>query len=335
MQIDDTTLQALQEQTKSNLIIFDSFQKAASVLRTHENIAASISGGADSDIIIDMLTRLDPEKKIHYIWFDTGLEYKATKEHLDFLEQKYGVTIERQRPVKTVPASCMEYGQPFLSKFISEMLCRLQRHGFQWEDEPYEVLSQRYNTGCDSAIKWWCNRHDPNPGFTTSMWNINRRQYLKEFLIAHPPTFKISNKCCTYAKKSPGKKYDKENNIDLSIIGVRKAEGGIRAGLKVCFTDGSKGADVYRPVFWYTNPDKADYETLFGVTHSRCYTEYGLKRTGCVGCPYNPRLLDELAIMEVHEPGLYKACAHVFKDSYEYTRQYREFVAEMKAKEKA
>ena len=31
---------------------------------------------------------------------------------------------------------------------------------------------------------------------------------------------------------------------------------------------------------------KEDFENYYNVTHSKCYTEYGLKRTGCVGCPY-------------------------------------------------
>lgn len=44
----------------------------------------SISGGADSDMMLDMLMALDPAKnypfnEMHYVWFDTGIEYTATK----------------------------------------------------------------------------------------------------------------------------------------------------------------------------------------------------------------------------------------------------------------
>lgn len=45
----------------------------------YDSIICSISGGADSDIVLDICTRLDDENKIQYIWFDTGLEYQATK----------------------------------------------------------------------------------------------------------------------------------------------------------------------------------------------------------------------------------------------------------------
>ena len=72
------------------------------------------------------------------------MEYQATKEHLDFIEQKYGITIERVKPDKPIPTCVKEYGVPFLSKYVSEQMMRLQAHHFQWEDEPLEVLLQKY-----------------------------------------------------------------------------------------------------------------------------------------------------------------------------------------------
>ena len=50
-----------------------------------------------------------------------------------------------------------------------------------------------------------------------------------------------------------------------------------------------------------------------------------MKRTGCVGCPFNSRFEDDLAIVREHEPALYKAAINIFGKSYEYTRKYREF----------
>ena len=70
------------------------------------------------------------------------------------------------------------------------------------------------------------------------------------------------------------------------------------------------------------------------IHHSRCYSEYGMKRTGCVGCPFNKHIDEELAVIEKYEPKLYKAAVNVFGKSYEYTRKYREFAKMMKAKEK-
>ncbi len=108
---------------------------------------APFRGGADSDIMLDMLLRCGDPEKIHAVFLSTGVEYKATYEQLDFLEKKYGITIERVKPVKTVPACCKEIGLPFLSKRVSEYLSRMMALGFQFEDEPYSMLAQKYPNG--------------------------------------------------------------------------------------------------------------------------------------------------------------------------------------------
>lgn len=224
----------------------------------------------------------------------------------------------------TIPKSCMTYGQPFCNKTASEFIHRLQMHDFKWEDKPFEELYAEY-PHCKSALKWWCNEWQGRKN------NIGWNKWLKEFLIANPPTFVISNMCCQKAKKDLAHKI----KCDLMITGVRKAEGGARAtAYKNCFSEKSDDNDEYRPLFWYTNDDKSCYEQHYGVEHSKCYTEYGLKRTGCCGCPYGRNLDFELEVLKEHEPNLYKAVCNVFKDSYEYTRQYRQFCQEMNRKTK-
>ena len=83
--------------------------------------------------------------------------------------------------------------------------------------------------------------------------------------------------------------------------------------------------DNYRPIFWFKDEDKIQYSKLFNVINSKCYSKYGLKRTGCCGCPYGKDCNFELSVLEKHEPKLYKAVNNVFKDSYEYTKKYYEF----------
>ena len=55
----------------------------------------SISGGSDSDIVLDLIYNVDHDKKVQYYWIDTGLEYQATKKHIKFLEEKYGIEIKQ------------------------------------------------------------------------------------------------------------------------------------------------------------------------------------------------------------------------------------------------
>ena len=320
-----------------NYNIYTSFCKARRLLIQSFSPICSISGGADSDIVLDIIHSVDEDKKVTYFWIDTGLEYTATKEHLDYFEQKYGIEIQRIKPTKPIPTCVKEYGVPFLSKYVSEQMMRLQKHNFQWEDESLEVLLKKYPK-CKIALQWWCGEYytAENGVQKMSRFSINRNRFLKEFIMQNPPDFPISNKCCEYAKKKPAKHFIKEMGADLEITGIRKSEGGIRsANYKTCFSESkSKGCNTYRPIFWYTDSDKKDYEQMFDIHHSRCYTEYGLKRTGCVGCPFSKHINEELAVIEKYEPDLYKAAMHIFGQSYEYTRKYREFQKMMKAKEK-
>lgn len=283
----------------------------------YNKILCSISGGSDSDIILDMVYKMDIYNKVDYVFFDTGLEYEATKEHIKYLEEKYNINIEVLKPKVPIPLACKRNGQPFLSKHVSEMMSRLQKHGFQWENESFEELILKYPK-CKSALQWWCNTK-PSPSH-----NIKQNKLLKEFILENNPTFKISQSCCKYAKKDLVKEKLKQG-YDLDINGVRKSEGGARStAYKSCF-DTKEGYDKYRPIFWFNDEDKMYYRKFFGVSNSKCYSVYGLKRTGCCGCPFGRDYKEELNILNTYEPKMYKAVNNIFKDSYEYTYKYREF----------
>lgn len=311
----------------NNEEILKSFYMTDYRLKDYDNIVCSISGGSDSDIILDLLERVNKDIKsnITYVFFNTGLEYQATKDHLKELEKKYNIEIQVINAKTPIPITCKEYGQPFLSKQVSEFMMRLQKHNFKWEDKPFEELCKKYPR-CISALQWWCNTKGEGSSF-----NISRNKMLKEFIIANPPKFKISNKCCKFAKKDLIHDLIKNNNFDLSCNGVRKAEGGARAtAYKNCFSEYENKIDQFRPIFWYKKDTKKLYEEFFDVRHSKCYTEYGLERTGCCGCPYGKDFEEELKIIKKYEPKLYNAANYIFKDSYEYTRAYIEFKKNMR-----
>lgn len=248
---------------------------------------------------------------------DTGLEYDATIGHLSELENKYGIVIQRVSAKKSIPRCVKEYGVPFWSKFASEMIYRLQLHGFQFEDEDFDTLYKKYPK-CKTALKWWCNVSEGK----TTQYNIRRFPYLKEFMIENPPDFKISNMCCMWAKKKAMAEVLHSDDYDLQCLGIRQAEGGMRAGTyKTCYTEGD-GVDQFRPIFWLRDTDKEEYCEWYGVEHSKCYSEYGLLRTGCFGCPFGKRFEEELEAIKNHEPKLYKAAIAIFGKSYDYTRKY-------------
>lgn len=317
----------------NNLKCYEAVIKADMIVNRHYNIVVSVSGGSDSDVVIDMIQRVrEPGKQIRFVYFDTGLEYQATKDHLDYLEQKYGITIERVKAKIPIPLCVKKHGQPFLSKYVSEQLSRLQMYNFGWEDFSTEAeMEEAYPDMPKTACKFWTDAHSKDQ---RSMFDISYHRDLKEFIIKNPPWFPISNKCCTYSKKAVAHKFREEAGADLEIIGVRKAEGGIRAAnYKTCFDQGET-MDRFRPVFWLSDADKKEYEKTFEIRHSDCYEKWGFTRTGCVGCPYNLKILKELEAVEQYEPKMAKACKNIFKDAYEYTQMYREYVGEKKSRAK-
>lgn len=314
-----------------NIEVLNSILVTDNKLKGHRKVVCAVSGGSDSDIVLDLCSKLDTKKKVTYVFFDTGLEYQATKDHLCYLEEKYCVKIETAKAVKPIPTCVRQYGVPFLSKRVSDYIYRLQKHNFTWEDKPYEELIATY-PNCKVALKWWCNEWEPTQKGRNSKFNISYNTWLKEFMIANPPTFKVSNKCCHYAKKLVAKRFIESGEFDLNIVGVRKAEGGTRAtAFKNCFSPETDTAiAMYRPVFWYKEETKREYEETYEIKHSDCYEVWGLPRTGCAGCPYARDLEAELKAVEQYEPKLYKALHKVFGESYEYTRKYREFQKQMR-----
>ena len=314
------------------------FRKLHANLKFRSEVAAvSISGGADSDMMLDMIMALDPAKnypdsEIHYVWFDTGIEYTATKQHLKDLEEKYGITIERKKAKTPVPLGCKTWGQPFISKQISQYISRLQAHGFKWEDEPFDVLYQRY-PNCKAALRWWCNAFGPG-----SRLNIEKCRLLKEFIIANPPDFPISDGCCKGAKKDVAHDYIRDIKATINVVGIRQAEGGARAtAYNGCFSEPSSKSEAaqFRPLFYITDQDKELYCQRRGVAHSDLYEKHGFLRTGCACCPFGSRFEQELQTADQLDPGLARAARNIFHTAYEYTRAFRQFKAQHDAARKA
>lgn len=279
--------------------LLNTMLKCGVLLEQYKNILVSVSGGSDSDIVIDIVERVrTKEQNIHYVFVNTGLEYQATLKHLLYLEKKYNITIEKIKGVP-IPTVIKKYGVPIKSKEYSNIVdgyCR---------NLPYAIAKIKRTKG--------------NKKYMLTDSAVELAEYIKEHDI------KISNKCCTYSKKAPLHEYIKANNIDLNITGERRAEGGIRATMhKSCFEENNSYFKIakYMPLFFWTDEDKISYEIDNNIVHSECYTIYGMKRTGCVGCPYNRDLFKDLEIIKQYEPKLYKACLNIFGVSYDLSRRF-------------
>lgn len=107
-------------------------------LLEHPKAICSYSGGADSDIMIDVIERartifsLQPVK---YVFFNTGLEMKATRDHVKATAEKYNVEIKEVRPKINIVTASRTCGIPFVSKIMSAGLSEWQKRAF-----PYPLL---------------------------------------------------------------------------------------------------------------------------------------------------------------------------------------------------
>lgn len=331
-------------------------------LTQHPNAICSYSGGSDSDILIDLIERTrkmfntacgrEVLKPVKYVFFNTGLEMKATKDHVKATAEKYGVEIEECRPKINIVKASREYGLPFVSKIMSAGLEGWQKKGIPLsiaeeyansEDKQAKrrELKERYPRS-EATINFLCccnSAGEPRPNIQLV---INASKYMLDFIRESPPDFKVSAKCCDYCKKQVA--HNVQKPYEMIITGERRDEGGMRSVPRseqwnetntMCFSETGDGKFRFKPLYYVSDKDKEWYKHKYGIKYSDAYEVYGLTRTGCCGCPISYKAVDDLEKIRPYEPNVVKAAWNIFGKSYEYRRKYNEFKAQKMANEKA
>ena len=279
-------------------------------LKQYPKAICSYSGGSDSDILIDLIERtriLFTLPPVKYVFFNTGLEMKATKDHVKAVAERYEVEIEECRPKIGIVTAARRYGIPFVSKIMSAGLSEWQKKGVplsiaeeyeQAEDKAAKrkELKERYPK-CESLINFLCccnSAGEPRPNIQLV---INSSKYMRDFIGEYPPDFKISAKCCDYCKKQVAHQVQKD--YDMIITGERRDEGGMRSvprkdNTSLCFTETASGQYRLRPLYYVSDSDKAWYKEHYQIKYSDAYEVYGLTRTGCCGCPISYKAVEDL-----------------------------------------
>lgn len=313
-------------------------------IKEHPKAICSYSGGSDSDIMIDLIERtrktfgLPP---ITYVFFNTGLEMQATKDHVKVTAEKYGVEIREARPKKNIVMATREYGVPFVSKIMSYGLEEWQKKGVPMsiadeydaaEDKAKarQMLRERYPK-CESLINFicCCNKDgEPRPEIQLV---INSSKYMRDFIQDNPPDFKISAQCCDWCKKKIA--HEIQKNFEMIITGERRDEGGMRSvprqdNTALCFGEYGDGQFRLRPLYYVSNQDKAWYKEHYSIRYSDAYEVYGLTRTGCCGCPISYKAVADLEKIRPYEPVVVRAAWNIFGKSYEYRKKYNDYKAE-------
>lgn len=314
-------------------------------LTEHPNAICSYSGGADSDILLDVIERtraLFSLPLVKYVFFNTGLEMRVTKEHVRQVAQRYGVEIETVRPRKNIVQATREHGVPFVSKIMSAGLEEWQKKGVPLKiAEEYAAAEDKHAKRrelrerfphCESVINFLCCCNaagDPRPNIQLV---INSSRYMLDFIRENPPQFRISAKCCDYCKKQAAHRVQKD--FEMVITGERRDEGGMRsvprqgeANKSMCFAETASGQYRLRPLYYVSDADKDWYKNYYRIRYSDAYEVYGMKRTGCCGCPISFRAVEDLELIAPFEPSLVRAAWAVFGDSYRYRAAYNRYKA--------
>ena len=320
-------------------------------LTEHPKAICSYSGGSDSDIMLDLIERtrkIFPRlPKVDYVFFNTGLEMQATKDHVKAQAEKYGVEIREVRPKVGIVKATRTCGLPFVSKIMSAGL-----EGWQKKQLPLEIadeyaqaedkaakrqeLRERY-PGCEQTINFLCccnSAGEPRPNIQLV---INSSKYMLDFIRECPPDFRVSARCCDYCKKHPAHQVQKD--YEMIITGERRDEGGMRSvprkdNTSLCFTETGSGQFRLKPLYYVSDEDKEWYKAEYGIRYSDAYEVYGLTRTGCCGCPISYKAVEDLKKIEPWEPNVVKGAWAIFGKSYEYRRKYVEYKAERMRLEK-
>lgn len=314
-------------------------------LRQHPNAICSYSGGSDSDIMVDLIETarkiLPSLPPVKYVFFDTGLEMKAIRNHVKETAEKYGIEIMRARPKVNIVKATRKYGVPFVSKIMSNGLDEWQRKGIplsiadeyeQAEDKhaKRQELRERYPK-CESLINFLCccnANGDPRPNIQLV---INSSKYMRDFIAEYPPDFKISARCCDYCKKQLA--HSVQKGYEMIITGERMDEGGMRSvprkdNTALCFTETASGQYRLRPLYYVSDNDKEWYKEEYGIRYSDAYEVYGLTRTGCCGCAISYKAIEDLERIRPYEPNTVKAAWNIFGKSYEYRQKYNAYKRE-------
>jgi 3'-phosphoadenosine 5'-phosphosulfate sulfotransferase (PAPS reductase)/FAD synthetase len=122
---------------------------------------------------------------------------------------------------------------------------------------------------------------------------------------------RVSAKCCTYLKKRPTQKYEKQTGLK-AILGVKASESIMRKNnYKSCFTKDKK----FTPLYDLTDELEDEIYKQFNIEIPKVYDF--ITRTGCMGCPYGSYAGDtekELALLDDNQRNF--VCEY-FKESYE------------------
>lgn len=286
--------------TENEFILADRLTKIQATINQYgmDNFYLSFSGGKDSTLLHYLLDMALPYNNIPRVYANTGIELQAI---VEFVKELAANDDRFQIITPKVPIKQMleKDGYPFKSKMHSQMIQRFVKNGFE-----HNKSVKQYYDG-------------------TSGYSARTCPKVLKYQFEQPLPFPISSMCCSRMKKEPLKQWEKDNGINISIIGIMQQEGGWREKAGCVSFKGNK-LKAFRPLA----PITKEWEDWFIETYNikLCklyYPPFNFPRTGCKGCPFAQNLQSELDIMKKYFPNEYKQCEIIWKPVYDEYRRLR------------
>lgn len=240
------------------------------------NVYVAFSGGKDSTVLLNLVRELYPE--VPAVFVDTGLEYPEIREFVKTINNVIWL-----KPKLSFKQVIDKYGYPVISKEQSQYI-------YQYRTAKSEKTKQ---------LRWY--------GDSKKRFKISDKW---KYLVDAP--FKISDQCCTYLKKQPVKKYDKETGFK-PFIGKLADESNMRKTQYLrnggCNAFQNK-KPTSNPLSIWLEQDIWDYIHQTNIPYSPIYN-MGYKRTGCMFCMFGCHLEKEpnkFQRMKKTHPQLYDYC---------------------------
>ncbi len=243
----------------------------------------SYSGGKDSHLLYWFIKEYAKIDGIKIIGINTYMEHPEIRDRIYKYCDK--VLLPTMKPFEIKE----KYGIPCFSKWQDDMISRWQNGSRQ----PYliERVTGKFANGENVKGRFKLNKT------------------AKELLLNNQ-IHKISPKCCTFLKKKPARKFEKESGLK-PILGVRGNESGLRkTQYTSCFTKDKK----FTPLWDLTDDLENKIYEKYNIEIPKVY-KY-IERTGCMGCPYGSYKHDTEKELKLINDKQKEFICEYFKESY-------------------
>lgn len=294
--------------TDNEFLLQDRLEKIQQIIRKYgeENFYISFSGGKDSTVLSALVDIALPNNQIPRVYANTGIELNMIRDFVFDLaksDDRFFI-IKPSVPIKPM----------------------LEKEGYPFKSKIHSNCVNLYQT--DPTKNMWKGYTGQRPQY----WHTTTCPKKLMYQFTEENNLRISDICCVKMKEEPLKNWAKDNERNIAIIGIMKAEGGRRTQ-STCLQFSGKKVKKFQPLVVVTKDWEDWFIKTYDVKICDIYNQpYNFDRTGCKGCPFNIHLQNELDVLEKYFPAERKQCELIWGPVY---NEYRRIGYRLKDKPKS